>query len=173
VSYIVSQRAGEIGVRIALGAQPGHVARLILRQGGTVALAPLAVATLPDRAPGLGPLAAAIALGSISGGLGWLLYYTVLAESGPAKSAVALYLVPAFAVIYGVVLLGEPLTAAAIAGLALVVSGSWLAASQGRRPPRQPHHTRPSVRPPSPAIDESPATANVAGQGRGTRSAGT
>jgi drug/metabolite transporter (DMT)-like permease len=100
--------------------------------GGSIALAPLALATLPDRAPGLGPLAAALALGAFSGGVGWLLYYTVLAESGPAKAAVALYLVPAFAVIYGVVLLGEPLTAAAVAGLALVVSGSWLAASQGR-----------------------------------------
>src|SRR3954451_434434 len=104
--------------------------------GGTVVLAPFALATLPDHAPGLGPLAAAIALGSISGGLGWLLYYTVLAESGPAKAAVALYLVPAFAVIYGVVILGESLTAAGIAGLALVVAGSWLAASQG--PPAAP-----------------------------------
>src|SRR3954462_1101506 len=103
---------------------------------GTVALAPLALASLPDRAPGLGPLAAAIALGAFSGGIGWLLYYTVLAESGPAKAAIALYLVPAFAVIYGVVILEEPLTAAAIAGLALVVSGSWLAASQG--PPAAP-----------------------------------
>ena len=43
ISYIVSQRAGEIGVRIALGAPPGSVAGLILRQGGTVALAGIAV----------------------------------------------------------------------------------------------------------------------------------
>jgi len=43
VSYIVSQRAGEIGLRIALGAHPRAVARLILRQGGTVALAGIAV----------------------------------------------------------------------------------------------------------------------------------
>src|SRR3954462_15181360 len=88
---------------------------------GSVVLAPLALASLPDRAPGLGPLAAAIALGAFSGGLGWLLYCTVLAEAGPAKATVALYLVPAFAVMYGVVLMGEPLTAVAIAGLALVV----------------------------------------------------
>src|SRR5215211_7560040 len=101
---------------------------------GSVALAPFALASLPDQAPGLGPLAAAIALGAISGGVGWLLYYTVLAESGPAKATVALYLVPAFAVVYGVVLLGEPLRAAAIAGLALVVSGCWLAASRGSGP---------------------------------------
>jgi drug/metabolite transporter (DMT)-like permease len=105
--------------------------------GGSLALAPFALATLPDHAPGLGPVAAAIALGAISGGLGWLLYYTVLAECGPAKATVALYLVPAFAVVYGVVLLGETLTAAAVAGLALVVSGSWLAASRAPVRPRR------------------------------------
>jgi ABC-type antimicrobial peptide transport system permease subunit len=43
ISYIVSQRSGEIGVRIALGAPPGSVARLILRQGGTVAFAGIVV----------------------------------------------------------------------------------------------------------------------------------
>jgi putative ABC transport system permease protein len=39
VSYIVSQRTGEIGVRLALGAVPGNVAAMIVRQGGIVALA--------------------------------------------------------------------------------------------------------------------------------------
>jgi putative ABC transport system permease protein len=39
VSYIVSQRTGEIGVRLALGADPGSVAAMIVRQGGIVALA--------------------------------------------------------------------------------------------------------------------------------------
>jgi putative ABC transport system permease protein len=38
VSYIVSQRTGEIGVRLALGAEPSSVAAMIVRQGGIVAL---------------------------------------------------------------------------------------------------------------------------------------
>ncbi len=43
MSYIVSQRTGEIGVRLALGADPGSVAGMIARQGGRVALAGITV----------------------------------------------------------------------------------------------------------------------------------
>jgi predicted permease len=43
MSYIVTQRTGEIGVRLALGAEPASVARMIVWQGGAVALAGIAV----------------------------------------------------------------------------------------------------------------------------------
>jgi putative ABC transport system permease protein len=43
MSYIVTQRTGEIGVRLALGAQPGSVVRLIVWQGGIVAVAGITV----------------------------------------------------------------------------------------------------------------------------------
>ena len=43
MSYIVSQRTSEIGVRLALGAEPASVATSIVRQGAIVALAGLAV----------------------------------------------------------------------------------------------------------------------------------
>jgi putative ABC transport system permease protein len=38
ISYIVTQRTGEIGVRLAMGAEPRTVARMILRQGGLITL---------------------------------------------------------------------------------------------------------------------------------------
>jgi len=43
MSYLVTQRTSEIGVRLALGAEPPAVARMIVRQGGLVALAGVAV----------------------------------------------------------------------------------------------------------------------------------
>jgi len=42
MSYIVSQRTAEIGVRLALGAEPGSVSAQIVRQGCIVALAGIA-----------------------------------------------------------------------------------------------------------------------------------
>jgi ABC-type antimicrobial peptide transport system permease subunit len=43
MSYIVSQRTGEIGVRLALGAEPKTVAVMIVRQGGLVTVAGISI----------------------------------------------------------------------------------------------------------------------------------
>jgi hypothetical protein len=43
IAYVVSQRAGEIGVRLALGAQPRQVRRQFVREGLTLALAGISI----------------------------------------------------------------------------------------------------------------------------------
>lgn len=45
-SYIVSQRTGEIGVRLALGAEPSSITRHIVMQGGTVSLLGIGIGLL-------------------------------------------------------------------------------------------------------------------------------
>jgi drug/metabolite transporter (DMT)-like permease len=100
----------------------------------TAIVAPFALASPPAGIPPLGAVAAATVLGMASGGLGWILYYVLLARAGPARASLSLYLVPAFAVLYGVALLGEPATRGTLAGLVLVIGGSVLAAGGGPRP---------------------------------------
>jgi predicted permease len=46
IGYVVSQRTQEIGVRIALGAMPGAVQRMVLRQGLVLAVAGVALGVL-------------------------------------------------------------------------------------------------------------------------------
>ncbi len=43
MSYVVTQRTGEIGVRLALGAEPASVSRMVVRQGGLVAIAGITI----------------------------------------------------------------------------------------------------------------------------------
>ena len=46
ISYSVAQRTQEIGIRMALGAQPQDVMRMILAQGGKIACAGVLVGTI-------------------------------------------------------------------------------------------------------------------------------
>lgn len=102
-----------------------------------ILLLPAALATAPSEAPRLGPLAAVAALGVVGTGLAFVIFYGLIARVGPARSFLVAYLAPGFAVAYGATLLGESITIATVAGLALILAGSWLAA-EGRPPLSRP-----------------------------------
>jgi len=94
----------------------------------TVLLAPLAAATLPGDVPGMGPLAAVAVLGVLGTGVAFAIFYELMSRVGPARTFIVTYLAPGFAVIYGTVFLDEVITVATLAGLALILTGSYLAA---------------------------------------------
>jgi drug/metabolite transporter (DMT)-like permease len=99
----------------------------------TVMLAPLALASFPSEPPDLGPLAAVAALGVFGTGIAFVIFFGLIARVGPAKSFLVAYLAPGFAVFYGAALLDETITAATVAGLVLILAGSWLGV-EGRLP---------------------------------------
>ncbi|MGH2956632.1 MAG: DMT family transporter, partial [Solirubrobacterales bacterium] len=98
-------------------------------------LLPPALLTAPEAAPGLGPAAAVAVLGVVGTGIAFVIFYGLIASIGPARAFLVTYIAPGFAVVYGATLLSEEVTVATIAGLALILSGSWLAA-EGRLPGR-------------------------------------
>ncbi len=103
---------------------------------GTIVLAPAALLVLPSEAPSAKAVGSLLLLGAGGTGIAFLIYYTLIADIGPSRAMLVSYLAPAFAVLYGVWLLSEPLTAGAVLGLVLILAGSWVAA-EGRLP-RQP-----------------------------------
>jgi drug/metabolite transporter (DMT)-like permease len=101
----------------------------------TVMCAVPAAFTLSDHFPSLAPLLATAALGVLGTGRSFAIWYTLIAEVGPVRSSLVTYIVPAFAVVYGVSLLHETVTPGAAAGLVLVLLGSWLTAGGLAREP--------------------------------------
>ena len=99
----------------------------------TVLLAPAAAFDPPSAFPAIGPLAAVAALGLAGTGLAFAIFFALIGRVGPARAFVVTYVASGFALLYGVTLLDEPLTAGAVIGLILIVGGSWLAA-EGRLP---------------------------------------
>jgi drug/metabolite transporter (DMT)-like permease len=110
-----------------------------------VLLAPPALATLPNEAPGLGPIAAVAALGIFGTGIAFVIFFWLIGRVGPARTYVVSYIAPGFAVIYGAALLDEAITVFTLGGLALILAGSWLAA-EGRLPGQAPRQEGPSER---------------------------
>ncbi len=81
--------------------------------------------------PTLSSIAATVALAVFPGALAALLYFRIIFEAGAGYLAMTNYLVPLLAVLWGVVLLGEPLTANLVAALVLILAGIALAGRRG------------------------------------------
>lgn len=97
-------------------------------------VSPPALASTPDALPSLATTGAILALGIGGTGVAFALFHTLIATIGPARTSLVTYIAPAFAVLYGVTLLGERVTAGTIVGLVLIVGGSWLGAGGGIGP---------------------------------------
>lgn len=94
-----------------------------------------ALFVLPSQLPSVEATGSLLVLGAGGTGIAFLIFYTLISEIGPSRASLVTYLAPGFALIYGVWLLNEPLTAGALLGLAVILAGSWIAA-EGRLPGR-------------------------------------
>jgi len=102
---------------------------------GTIVLAPALPFVLPEAMPSATAAGSLLLLGAGGTGIAFAIFYTLIASIGPSRATLVAYIAPGFAVVYGVWLLSEPLTAGALLGLGLILVGSWIAA-EGRLPGR-------------------------------------
>lgn len=94
--------------------------------GASLALAVPAALWWPAAAPSNTTWAAAAMLAVLCTGFAYLLYFRLIASVGPAKAIAVTFLVPGFAVLWGVLLLGETMNASMLTGCVVILVGTSL-----------------------------------------------
>jgi drug/metabolite transporter (DMT)-like permease len=126
----LSYASGGVYGQLQVRGTPGAVLATGNMLAAAIILLPLAIADPPTHAPGTAAVAGLVGLILIPTFAGQLLLFRVLHLFGSRKLSIVTYLMPAFAVVYGTVLLSEPLTAAMVAGFALILLGAALASGE-------------------------------------------
>jgi drug/metabolite transporter (DMT)-like permease len=118
-----------------------HFADLDPRASMGAALAVAAVVLLPAVAldppasmPSGDATLSLVVLGLFCTAAAFVFYGALVAEAGPGRALVITYVAPVVAVALGIAVLDERLGAGAVAGLLLILAGSWLS-TDGRLPP--------------------------------------
>jgi drug/metabolite transporter (DMT)-like permease len=151
VGIDVSDRPGELlGVLAVMGAAAGYaVGPIVVSRGlagldgratmgvslamAAVVLTPLAALDPPHEVPPAGALAAIVVLGLVCTAAAFVTFSILIREAGPSRAVIITYVNPVIALALGVALLGEHPGAGALAGLLLILAGSWLS-TDGRLP---------------------------------------
>ncbi len=99
-----------------------------------VILTPAALLAPPESTPPTEAIGALLVLGLLCTATAFVLFGALVTEVGPGRATVITYVAPVVAVALGVAVLGERPGAGAVAGLLLIIAGSWLS-TDGRLPP--------------------------------------
>jgi drug/metabolite transporter (DMT)-like permease len=131
-----------------LGGLPPLVTATGSQVGATLGLALPALWLWPARMPSMQAWLALLAVGVLCTGVAYILYFRLIEQAGPARALAVTFVVPVFAVIYGVLLLGEAVTPWMVLCGAVIVAGTALStgllslqrrsgrATASSRPPR-------------------------------------
>jgi len=119
--YTKLQLKGVSTYSLAFGQQLGALVWLVV-PGAMLA---------PRSVPSPTAIGSLIALGALSTGVAYLLFFKLLERVGPTKTATVTYLIPFVGMLMGALVLGEPLTSGMLVGLVLVL-GSVLLVNEVR-----------------------------------------
>jgi drug/metabolite transporter (DMT)-like permease len=130
-----SYAAGGIYGQLRVEGTPGPVLATASMLGGALILLPLGVLQFPTELPGWQAIGSVAALTIGGTAMAQLVLYRMLRLHGASRVSLVTYLMPPIALVYGVLLLGEPLTAGVLGGLALILVGVALGSDvlQSRR----------------------------------------
>jgi drug/metabolite transporter (DMT)-like permease len=118
-----SYAVASLYARRAFSGLPVVYPALAQNVSAAVILLPLTLITPPAQPLSPAALGSLLALGLGGTALAYLLFFALLGRVGATRTVIVTYLLPGMALIYGALLLGEPVGPIAIAGLALVLLG--------------------------------------------------
>ncbi|HET7555012.1 MAG TPA: DMT family transporter, partial [Gaiellaceae bacterium] len=134
----VSYAVGSLWGQRLIARTSGLVLSATSMLGGLLVLLPFGLSQLPSEVPGWKETGSVVALAVIGTALAQIILYRVLRSDGAARVSLVTYLLPVTALIYGMLLLGEPLTWEELAGMALILGGVALGSGAIRFPRREP-----------------------------------
>lgn len=109
-----------------MGGLPSLVSATGSQIGASIALLPLTWLYWPTQTPSLRTWACVIVLGVVCTGLAYILYFRLIERAGPARALAVTFAIPAFAVFYGVLLLGESITPWMVVCALVIIAGTSL-----------------------------------------------
>lgn len=104
--------------------------------GATLVLALPALWFRPDHWPSASAWWSLITVGVVCTGVAYILYFKLIETAGPARALTVTFLVPVFAIAYGVLFLGESVTAWMLLCGAVILSGTALSSGLVKLPGR-------------------------------------
>jgi len=104
----------------------------------SVVLLPPAIALWPATMPGTTAWSAALLLALLCTGVAYVLYFRLIAHIGPANAVSVTFLIPAFAVLWGALVLGEAVSSTMLASCAVILAGTALSTGVLRLPSSAP-----------------------------------
>ena len=110
-----------------LGDVPGLGVTAVALTMVALAYLPFGILQAPSHLPRFNVLASIVALGVVCTAAAFLCFFELIAEAGAVRATVITYVNPAVALLCGVAMLGEKLTAGIVIGFPLVLLGSYLA----------------------------------------------
>jgi drug/metabolite transporter (DMT)-like permease len=121
--------------RTFAGSPPLAIAIGQLTAAATLML-PLAAVSVPDERPSTIVVLSILGLALPSTALAYMLYFRLIENVGPTSTSTVTLLVPLFGLLFGVVLLDEPVGLGTLAGLVLILSSVTLITGLGEARPK-------------------------------------
>ena len=97
---------------------------------------PLAAVSAPEQSPSTIVVLSVLGLALPSTAVAYMLYFRLIANVGPTSTSTVTLLVPLFGLLFGVVLLDEPVGVGTLAGLVLILSSVTLITGLGAARPK-------------------------------------